>query len=118
LKDRRYELGLGDGCYGPGDFPLTFVSDAGFLRGPDLPNWSGEYLLLRCDAPFTYHGEELRYLVARPRYATDGLRKVRDEGGIVGVSRVLPNHIPQITREFAPSHVDYLGAGMLRVCES
>ena len=53
-----------------------------------------------------------------PRYSTDGLRKIRDEGGVVGVSRVLPNHIPQITREFSPSHVSYLGAGVLSVCES
>jgi hypothetical protein len=118
MTERRYQLGLGDGSYGPGDFPLTAVTDAGFVRGPDLPNWSREYLLLCCEAPFSYNGDEVRYLLASPRYTTDGLRKIRDEGGIVGVSRVLPDHIPQITREFQPSHVSYLGAGTLRVRES
>ncbi len=118
MEMRRYRLGLGDGCYGPGDFPLTDVSGAGLIRGPDLPNWSREYLLLRCDAPFAYQGEEVRYFMVSPRSVTDGLRTIRDEGGVVGVSRVLPNHIPQITREFQPSHVSYLGAGVLRLRET
>jgi hypothetical protein len=118
MKGHRYQLVLADGAYGPGDFPPIAVSEAGFVTGPDIPNWSGDYLLLRCDAPFTYHGAEVRYLLASPRYSTDGLRKIRNEGGIVGVAQVLPNHIPQITREFAPSHVTYLGAGTLSVCGS
>ena len=118
MKGHRYRLALSDGSYGPGDFPLAAVSEVGFVRGPDLPNWAGEYLLLRCDVPFTYHGDEVTYLLAAPRHSTDGLRKIRDEGGLVGVAQVLPNHIPQITGEFAPSHVSYLGAGVLSLCGS
>lgn len=36
MKGQRYQLDLGDGCYGPGDFPLTTVQGAGFVRGPHL----------------------------------------------------------------------------------
>ena len=118
MTELQYRLGVAGGAHGPGDFPEVTVIASGYVRGPDEPNWQHDFLLLRCVPPFRYAGDEVLYLVAAPRYATDALGKIRDEGGIVGVARVLPNHVPQITRQIQTSHVSYLGAGVLRPCDS
>lgn len=90
MQQRRYKLGFGDGCYGPGDIGEVTVLEQGLIKGPDLPNWPRESLLVGCLDPTTYRGEELRYLVLSPRYSTDSLSSIRTGGGVVGVARMLP----------------------------
>ena len=54
MTSRQYKLSLGDGAYGPGDIQETTVVDEGDIRGPKLPDWQAQYILVRCIFPTTY----------------------------------------------------------------
>ena len=113
MEKRRYKLGLEDGCYGPGDIGALTVVAEGLIKGPELPNWQPEGLLVQCLDPTTYHEVELRYLVLSPRYATDSLTSIQLSGGVVGVARFLPGSYPETPKRFAPEQVEYWAIGVL-----
>jgi|HubBroStandDraft_5_1064220.scaffolds.fasta_scaffold138328_3 hypothetical protein len=113
MEARRYKLGLGDGSYGPGDIGALTVVEEGLIKGPDLPNWQPEGLLVTCLDPNTYHEDKLRYLVLSPRYATDSLASIRLSGGVVGVARFLPGSYTERPKRFGPGHVEYWAIGVL-----
>jgi hypothetical protein len=116
VEPRQYKLGLGDdGCYGPGDIGEITVLEHGLIKGPDLPNWQREGLLVCCLDPTTYRGEELRYLVLSPRYSTDSLSSIRTNGGVVGVARMLPGTFTEDPKRFEPHQVEYWAAGVLTI---
>ena len=113
MEARRYKLGLGDGCYGPSDIGEITVVDEGLIKGPDLPNWQPEGLLVTCLDPTTYRENELRYLILSPRYATDSLSSIRISGGVVGVARFLPGCYTERSKSFRPEQVEYWAIGVL-----
>jgi hypothetical protein len=113
MEARRYKLGLGDGCYGPSGIGEITVADEGLIKGPDLPNWQPEGLLVTCLDPTTYREDELRYLILSPRYATDSLASIRISGGIVGVARFLPGSYTGRPKSFRPVQVEYWAIGVL-----
>ena len=115
MESRHYRLSLGDGCYGPGDIGKITVVDLGLIKGPQLPNWQPEGLLVSCLDPTMYRGEELRYLVLSPRYATDSLSTIRASGGVVGVARMLPGTYTDNPTKFEPHQVAYWAVGVLSV---
>ena len=90
----RFRLALGDGAYGPGDVDPFLVEIVGTIPGPDLPNWDHESLLAVCIRPFSWHGEEVKYVVASPRYSTDSISSIAQRGGIVALGRVRPGFDP------------------------
>ena len=113
MEARRYKLGLGNGCYGPGDIGEITVLDEGLIKGPDLPNWQPEGMLVTCLRPTNYHDQELRYLVLSPRYSTDSLARIRISGGVVGVARFLPGLYTGKPKRFEPKQVEYWAIGVL-----
>jgi hypothetical protein len=115
MEPRRYMLGLGDGCYGPGDIGEITVLEQGLIKGPDLPNWQSEGLLVSCLDPTTYRGEELRYLVLSPRHSTDSLSNIRTNGGVVAVARMLPGTYAENPKRFETHQVEYWAVGVLSV---
>jgi hypothetical protein len=118
MDAQRYRLGLGDGAYGPGDINEIVLSDGGVVKGPDLPNWQGEYLLGVCEAPTSYRGETLHYVTLAPRYAGDSLAHIRQSGGVVGVGRVLPGRNPLMSGTFDVADVEYWAVGVLSLLKS
>ena len=115
MEPRRYKLGLGNGCHGPGDIGEITVLEQGLIKGPDHPNWRPEGLLVSCLDPTMYRGYELRYLVLSPRYATDSVSTIRTSGGVVGVARMLPGTFTQNPTRFEPHQVEYWAVGVLAV---
>lgn len=115
MQPRRYKLGLGDGCYGPGDINEVTVLDQGLIKGPDLPNWQREGLLVSCLEPTTYRGQELRYLVLSPRYSTESPSSIRTSGGVVAVARMLPGTHKESPKRFEPHQVEYWAIGVLSI---
>jgi hypothetical protein len=113
MEARRYKLGLGDGCYGPGDIGEITVVDEGLIKGPNLPNWQPAGLLVTCLDPTKYREDELRYLILSPRYATDSLASIRISGGVVGVARFLPGSYTERPKSFRPEQVEYWAIGVL-----
>lgn len=111
----RYRLGLADGCYEPGDIGEMTVLGLGLIKGPDLPNWQREGFLVQCLDPTIYRGQALRYLVLSPRYATDSLSRIRAQGGVVGVARMLPGTYAETPRSFEPHQVEYWAIGVLSI---
>ncbi len=91
------------------------VLERGLIKGPDLPNWQRENLLVSCLDPTTYRGVELRYLVLSPRYSTDSLSTIRSGGGVVGVARMLPGTYTENPKRFEPHQVEYWAIGVLSV---
>jgi hypothetical protein len=118
MQAQRYRLGLGDGAYGPGDIEEIVLSDGGVIRGPDLPNWQGEYLLGVCEMPTSHHDQALLYLLLSPRYVGDSLAHIRQSGGVVGVGRVLPGRDPRTSRTFDVTDVEYWAVGVLSLLKS
>ena len=118
MKARDYRIGLGDGCYGPGDVAQLIVSDGGTVRGPQLPDWQPEYILGICQEPKSYHGEPLQYVVLSPRYTTDTLKTIRESGGVAAVGRVRPPCDPLRLGSFMKDDVEYWAVGVLSHIES
>jgi len=94
MSRSRFLLALGDGAYGPGDVEPFVVRVIGTIPGPNLPNWDYETLLAVCERPFLWHGEEVKYIIASPRYSLDSLSSIALRGGIVALGRVRPGHNP------------------------
>jgi len=117
MTSQRYKLGLGDGAYGPGDIGLITVVDEGNIAGPTLPDWQAKHMLARCLTPTSYYGEEVRYLVLSPRYASDSLSRIRSAGGMVAVSRMLPGCVAEKPQRFEPREIEYWAVGALRVLD-
>jgi hypothetical protein len=111
MASRQYKLSLGDGEYGPGDVGEITVVDEGTVPGPNSPNWQPEYLLVKCLAPTSYRGKELKYLVLSPRYKGATLTDIRREGGVVAVGRVLPGIFTTRPQAFAANEVEYWAVG-------
>ena len=118
MKQRRYKLGLGEDCYGPGDISEVIVLEQGLIKGPDLPNWQRENLLVSCLDPTVYRGAALQYLILSPRYSTDSLSTIRSSGGVVGVARMLPGTYAEGPKRFEPHQVEYWAIGVLSVLKS
>jgi len=118
VKAQRYRIGLGDGCYGPGDIAHLLVSDGGTVRGPQLPDSQPEYILGICEEPKAYRGEPLQYVVLSPRYTTDTLRTIRESGAVVAVGRILPPCDPRLLGSFLKDQVEYWAVGVLSHAES
>jgi hypothetical protein len=106
-------LVFGDGCYGPGDIGEITVVEEGLIKGPNLPNWPPEGLLVTCLDPTTYRDDELRYLVLSPRYATNSLASILISGGVVGVARFLTGSYTERPKSFRPEQVEYWAIGVL-----
>ncbi len=117
MRARQYHLGMADGVYGPGDVPILLVTDAGLIKGPGLPNWQPESLIVACDASTQWHGESVGFLLVGPRYVGGTAWSIRKYGGVVGVSRVLPGRDPRQWAKVDPSGVDYWGVGTLSLVE-
>jgi hypothetical protein len=118
MEGQRFRLGLGNGAYGHGDTGEIILPDGGIVRGPNLPNWQGEYLLGICETPTSYRGDAVRYVTISPRYAGESLDDIRQSGGEVGVGRVLPGRNPQMSRAFKVDDVEYWAVGALSRLES
>lgn len=103
----RLRLILGDGAYGPGDVEPFLVEVVRTIRGPNLPNWDHESLLAACETPFTWHGEEVKHVVASPRYSLDSLTSITLRGGTVAVGRVRPGHDPMKWSRLDPDAIHY-----------
>jgi hypothetical protein len=86
----RYEISVGEpwDFEGPDGPNRVVVEGAGFVTGPEEPNWSPAYLLLRVVQPFTHQGEQVRLLVACPRYEGVTLESLGRDGGTAGLARV------------------------------
>jgi hypothetical protein len=118
MEGQRFRLGLGDGAYGPGDIGEIILSDGGVVRGPNVPNWQGEYLLGICETPTSYRGDALLYVTLSPRHVGDSLDNIRQSGGVVGVGRVLPGRNLQVSRAFRVEDVEYWAVGALSLLGS
>ena len=94
MSRTRFRLALGDGAYGPGGVEPFVVEVVGTLSGPNLPNWDHESLLAVCEHPFSWQGEEVKYVIASPRHSLDSLSSIATRGGIVALGRVRPGHDP------------------------
>jgi hypothetical protein len=117
MTSKRYKLTLGDGAHGPGDIDEITVLDEGGIAGPKLPNWQAEYMLARCIAPNSYRGQELKYVVLSPRYASVALADIRRGGAAVAVGRVLPGFWDLKPQQFEPNQVEYWAVGLLSVID-
>jgi hypothetical protein len=113
MDRQRYRLGLGDGAHGPDDIAEIILTDGGAVRGPNLPNWQGDYFLGICEAPTCYRGEALQYVTLTPRNVGDSLAHIRQSGGVVGVGRVLPGRDPRTSRAFEVTDIEYWAIGVL-----
>lgn len=118
MNPQRYRVGMADGVYGPGDVAPLSTTDGGSIRGPDLPNWQTEFMLLICEEPVIWRGDLISFLEVSPRYVGATLESIRREGGIVGVGRVLPGHDPREWRQLKPHALSYWGVGVLSLLES
>jgi hypothetical protein len=113
MAPQQYKLSLEDGAYGPGDIREITVLDEGTVPGPKSPNWQPEYLLVKCLAPTSYRGQELKYLVLSPRYKGATLTDIRREGGVVAVGRILPGIFTTKPQTFAANEVEYWAVGKI-----
>ena len=107
MSRTRFRLALGDGAYGPGDVEPFVVEVVGILPGPNLPNWDRELLLAVCELPFTWRGEEVKYVIASPRHFSDSLASIATRGGIVAIGRVRPGHDPMAWPHVDHTAIDY-----------
>jgi hypothetical protein len=80
VNPQRYRLGMADGVCGPGDVAPLSTTDDGSIRGPDLPNWQKEYMLLICEEPVIWRGDLISFLEVSPRYVGATLASIRREG--------------------------------------
>ncbi len=73
------------------------------VAGPAVENWSASYLLFEVRAPFTFEGRLYTHLLAAPRYASDTLEAIREDGGVVGVAGL---HVDPSVLEQRPLSTD------------
>jgi hypothetical protein len=118
MRLQRYRLALEGGARGGGDIDEIIVLDEGSIRGPLLPNWQNEYLLVRCIAPTSYHGQELRYLVLSPRHEGPTLADLQRDGGIVAIGRILPGAWKNAPPQFEADQIQYLAVATLALLEA
>src|SRR5678815_3400931 len=118
MQRARFQLGLGDGCYGPGDVEPFIVEVVRNIRGPDLPNGAGESLLAVCERPFDWHGEEVQYVIVSPRHSTVSLSSITLRGGIVAVGRVRPGHDPVRWPRVDHTAVHYWAVGVATLVDA
>jgi hypothetical protein len=95
------------GGRGPGDIDEVIVLDERDISGPDVSNWQVDCLLVRCVAPTSYHGQELRYLVLSPRFKGVPVADLRRDGGFVAVGRILSGVWISRPQQFDPNQVQY-----------
>jgi hypothetical protein len=102
----RLRVSFADGAYGPGDLDPVLVENLGEVFGPELPNWRGAYMLVRCVTPVAFRGSLLELLIVAPRYSGVTLPSLRSDGGIAGVARVLPGSVLAAVQHFRPESVE------------
>ena len=76
---------------GPDGPNRVLVELVGVVGGPKNQDRDSRFLLLRATSPFEIDGEQVKLVVASPRYSGDTLDSVSSVGGTVGVARVLPH---------------------------
>ena len=97
----RISCGAGE-CFGPELRPMTAeeIGECSFLSGT-------HYLLLKLQQPASYRNELIEFVLVSPRYTGTSLENLRTQGGVVAITRVLPNVSADIGKEFKTQEVDY-----------
>jgi len=87
-----YELSIGDpwDFSGPDGPNRILVEDLGIVQGPYLPNWQKEDVLFWVIHPFQIQDEEVKLLLASPRYKGSTTDDVLNKNIAVGIGRVRP----------------------------
>jgi hypothetical protein len=101
----RISCGAG-GCFGPELRPMTAeeIGECSFLPGT-------QYLLLKLQQPASYRNDLIEYVLVSPRHTGTSLENLRAQGGVVAITRVLPNVSVDIGKEFKTEEVDYFAVG-------
>jgi hypothetical protein len=100
---------------GPDGTNRLEVEFAGFVSGPNKPQWQSRYALLNVQRPFTLSGETVRTLVAGSRYVGQSIEQVISTGGTVAVARVRANAKISSGGSFSPEDVEYVFIGGIHV---
>lgn len=80
-----FEIAGGDGaCYGPRFGPVLAEAVG------EVPSAEGGHILLRLTEPMQIEETTIEFLAVRPRYVGVTLADIFNQGGTVGVWRVLP----------------------------
>jgi hypothetical protein len=85
-----YELSIGDpwDFSGPDGPNRILGEELGIVHGPNLPNWKGQFLLLRVPHPFDIDGEEVKLLLASPRHSGSTIDDLRNKYTPINIGRV------------------------------
>ena len=112
---RKFSLSVGEpwDFEGPDGQNKVELELLGEVDGPIAENWATSYLLLKVIRPFSFNGEAVECLVAAPRYEGESLRSVFQNGGTVGVGRVLPGRSIHPGQKLLTSDTQYCIIGRL-----